>query len=113
MLSDLTQINSLLSVARQYVITDSGWNLLDFASQMRSLTSGNLTFRTLPIVAYEIIGGQDANQVTRPTSSRSSSRPSTRRRGARRGRPGLGLVQPRARDHGGRRQDHRRRLQRR
>ncbi len=62
-LSDLTKINSLLSVARQYVITDSGWNLLDFASQMRSLTSGNLTFRTLPIVAYETIDGQDANQV--------------------------------------------------
>jgi LCP family protein required for cell wall assembly len=62
-LSDLTQINSLLSAARQYVITDSGWNLLDFASQMRSLTSGNLTFSTLPIVAYETIDGQDANQV--------------------------------------------------
>ena len=62
-LSDLTKINSLLSVAKQYVITDSGWNLLDFASQMRSLTSGNLTFRTLPIVGYETIDGQDANQV--------------------------------------------------
>ena len=60
-LSDLTKINSLLSVAKQYVITDSGWNLLDFASQMRSLTSGNLTFRTLPIVGYETIDGQDAN----------------------------------------------------
>jgi LCP family protein required for cell wall assembly len=62
-LGDLTKINSLLSVARQYVITDSGWNLLDFATQMRSLTSGNLTFHTLPIVAYETIDGQDANQV--------------------------------------------------
>jgi LCP family protein required for cell wall assembly len=62
-LSDLTKINSLLSVAKQYVITDSGWNLLDFASQMRSLTSGNLTFRTLPIVAYATIAGQAANQV--------------------------------------------------
>ena len=62
-LDDLTKINSLLSTARQYVITDSGWNLLDFASQMRSLTSGNLTFHTLPIVGYETIDGQDANQV--------------------------------------------------
>ena len=62
-LSDLTKINSLLSVAKQYVITDSGWNLLDFASQMRSLTSGNLTFHTLPIMGYETIDGQDANQV--------------------------------------------------
>ena len=62
-LSDLTKINALLSVARQYVITDSGWNLLDFASQMRSLTSGNLTFITLPIEGYETIDGQDANEV--------------------------------------------------
>jgi LCP family protein required for cell wall assembly len=62
-LDDLSKINSLLSVARQYVITDAGWDLLDFATQMRSLTSGNLTFRTLPIVQYETIDGQDANEV--------------------------------------------------
>jgi LCP family protein required for cell wall assembly len=65
-LSDLTKINSLLSVAKQYVITDSGWNLLDFATQMRSLTSGNLSFHTLPITAYETIDGQAANQVNVP-----------------------------------------------
>ena len=51
-LGDLTKIQSLLSVAKQYVITDSGWNLLDFVTQMRSLTSGNLTFHTLPIEGY-------------------------------------------------------------
>src|SRR6266705_2287667 len=62
-LGDLTKINSLLSVAKQYVITDQGWKLLDFASQMQSLTSGNLSFHTLPIVGYETIGGQAANQV--------------------------------------------------
>ena len=32
----LHQDQSLLSTARQYVITDSGWNLLDFATQMRA-----------------------------------------------------------------------------
>ena len=62
-LSDLTKINSLLSVAKQYVITDSGWDLLDFATQMRGLNSSDLTFRTLPIQAYATIDGQDANQV--------------------------------------------------
>src|SRR6266581_3496079 len=62
-LGDLTKINSLLSVARQYVITDSGWNLLDLATQMRSLTSGNLSFHTLPIESYIQIDGQSANQV--------------------------------------------------
>ena len=62
-LDDLTKLNGLLSVAKQYVITDAGWDLLDFISQMRSLTGGNLTFRTLPIVGYQTIDGQDANVV--------------------------------------------------
>jgi LCP family protein required for cell wall assembly len=65
-LGDLTKINSLLSVAKQYVITDSGWNLLDFATQMRSLTSGSLSFNTLPIQSYITIEGQYANQVDVP-----------------------------------------------
>jgi hypothetical protein len=65
-LGDLTKINSLLSVAKQYVITDSGWNLLDFAAQMRSLTSGNLSFHTLPIESYITIENQSANQVNVP-----------------------------------------------
>ena len=65
-LGDLGKINSLLSVAKQYVITDSGWNLLDFATQMRSLTSGNLSFNTLPIESYITIEGQSANQVDVP-----------------------------------------------
>jgi LCP family protein required for cell wall assembly len=65
-LDDLTKVQALLSVAKQYVITDAGWDLLDFIAQMRSVTSGNLTFRTLPIVGYETIDGQDAN-VVNPT----------------------------------------------
>jgi LCP family protein required for cell wall assembly len=64
-LSDLTKLQGLLSVAKQYVITDAGWNLLDFSSQMRGLTSGNLVFRTLPIYGYATIDGQAAN-VVRP-----------------------------------------------
>ncbi len=62
-IGDLTKIQALLSVARQYVITDADWNLLDFASQMQDLTSGNLVFHTLPIQGYATIGGQDANVV--------------------------------------------------
>ena len=68
-LSDLTKMQALLSVAQQYVITDAGWNLLDFATQMRDLTSGNLVFRTLPIQGYAKIDGQDANVVS-PASIR-------------------------------------------
>jgi len=62
-LDDLTKLQTLLSVAKQYLITDAGWNLLDFISQMRALSLGNITFRTLPIVGYQTIDGQDANVV--------------------------------------------------
>ncbi len=65
-LSDLTKLQGLLNIARQYVITDSGWNLLDFATQARSLTAGNMVFHTLPIVGYAVINGQDANVVNPP-----------------------------------------------
>ena len=63
-LSDLAKMQALLSVARQYAITDAGWNLLDFALQARNLTSGNLVFHTLPIQGFETIDGQDANAVS-------------------------------------------------
>ena len=65
-LGDLTKMKALLSAARQYVITDAGWNLLDFATEAQGLTDGNLVFRTLPIQGYATISGQDANVVSPP-----------------------------------------------
>jgi LCP family protein required for cell wall assembly len=65
-LGDLGKLNGLLSVAKQYLITDAGWNLLDFISQMRGLSLGNVTFRTLPEVAPITIDGQDANEINVP-----------------------------------------------
>jgi LCP family protein required for cell wall assembly len=62
-LDDLSKLNDLLSVAKQYLITDAGWNLLDFIGQMRGLSLGNVTFRTLPEVAPITIDGQDANEI--------------------------------------------------
>jgi LCP family protein required for cell wall assembly len=62
-LSDLTKMQALLSAAKQYVITDAGWNLLDFAEQMHDLTTANLVFHTLPIQGYATIEGQDANVI--------------------------------------------------
>jgi LCP family protein required for cell wall assembly len=62
-LGDLGKMKALLSVAQQYVITDAGWNLLDFATETEGLTNGDLVFRTLPIQGYATIDGQDANQV--------------------------------------------------
>jgi len=62
-LDDLTKLQALLSVAKQYVITDAGWNLMDFASQTRDLTTGNLVFHTLPIEGYSTLDNQSVNLV--------------------------------------------------
>ena len=48
-LTDLTRLTNLLSTASQYIITDSTFDLLDFASDMRALSGKNITFQTLPI----------------------------------------------------------------
>ncbi len=66
-LSDLGQLTALLTTAKQYLITDSTWNLLDFAPQMKALTGKNLQFYTAPIVGYATIDGQAANQIDIPT----------------------------------------------
>jgi LCP family protein required for cell wall assembly len=62
-IGDLTKIEDLINVGKQYVITDAGWNLLDFAQEAQGLTGKHLVFRTLPITGYAAIDGQDANTV--------------------------------------------------
>jgi LCP family protein required for cell wall assembly len=46
--SNLSKLNSLLSTASHFLITDSTFNLLDFAPSMGTLTGQNLNFTTLP-----------------------------------------------------------------
>jgi len=69
-LSSFNQVTSLLDVAKKYVITDSDWQILDFATEMHALTGRNLTFQTLPIAGYQTfhLGGtaEDANVIDVP-----------------------------------------------
>jgi LCP family protein required for cell wall assembly len=53
MYSDLGKMNSLLGTAGKYLITDSTFNLLDFAPSMGALTGQNLSFTTLPFTPEE------------------------------------------------------------
>jgi LCP family protein required for cell wall assembly len=69
--SDLGKLNSLLGTASQYLITDETFNLLDFATNMRALSGGNMTFETLPITGevpgMELNGSsQDVNTINVP-----------------------------------------------
>jgi anionic cell wall polymer biosynthesis LytR-Cps2A-Psr (LCP) family protein len=48
MFGDLSRLNSLLGSVGQYLITDSQFDLFDFASEMGALSGQNLSFQTLP-----------------------------------------------------------------
>ena len=65
--SDIGQLTALLSDADQYVMTNNGFDLLDFATNMSALTGKNLKFYTLPISGYsdiELNGSmQDVNDI--------------------------------------------------
>jgi LCP family protein required for cell wall assembly len=50
---DLGTLNALLGTASKYLITDSTFNLLMFATNMRALTGRHVVFRTLPIAGQE------------------------------------------------------------
>ncbi len=69
-LTSLSQLNGLLDVAKRYVITDSGFNVAEFAAEMKGLTGSHLTFSTLPITGYQTyyLGGtaEDANVIDIP-----------------------------------------------
>jgi hypothetical protein len=63
--SKLTQI---LNVAEQNIAVDDGFDLITFAGEADNLTSGNITFHTLPIASYADLGGSigDVNMVSVP-----------------------------------------------
>jgi LCP family protein required for cell wall assembly len=69
-LTSFSQLTSLLDIAKKYVITDSDWQILDFATEMHALSGRNLTFQTLPIEGYQTfyLGGtaEDANVIDIP-----------------------------------------------
>jgi LCP family protein required for cell wall assembly len=69
-LTDLGQLNSLLDVAKQYVITDADWDLPLFATEMHALTGKNFSFQTAKIAGYQTINGQAANAIDIPTVQR-------------------------------------------
>ncbi|HEX6451833.1 MAG TPA: LCP family protein [Trebonia sp.] len=62
--NSIGQLTSLLDTAKRYIITDEGWNLLDFSSEMRALTGKNLTFNTAPVITTDgHVGTQTVNII--------------------------------------------------
>ncbi|WP_188587690.1 LCP family protein [Gordonia jinhuaensis] len=62
-LTNVSKLQKLISALQQDVVLSSGWNLLDWAQEMSSLTGQPISFRTLPVVRYDTFDGQDVNIV--------------------------------------------------
>ncbi|WP_082973509.1 LCP family protein [Mycobacterium sp. E2327] len=61
--TDIDKLKSLMAVARKDVVLSGGWDE-ELIQRLGSLaSSGNLEFRTLPVVRYDNIDGQDVNII--------------------------------------------------
>jgi anionic cell wall polymer biosynthesis LytR-Cps2A-Psr (LCP) family protein len=74
--TDFGKLNSLLTTASQYLITDSTFDLLDFTTDMRALSGQNLSFQTLPFMPENDVpvpgypDPQDVNVIDVPAIQR-------------------------------------------
>jgi LCP family protein required for cell wall assembly len=60
--TDLDKFRSLMDVARKDIVLSEGWGEDQFR-RMAALAGGDVEFRTLPVVRYENINGQDVNII--------------------------------------------------
>ena len=60
--TNLGRLKSLMAVARKDVVLSSGWDEDQFR-RMGALAGGSIEYRTLPVVRYDNINGQDVNIV--------------------------------------------------
>ena len=60
---DIGKISALLNVAKKDVIVDKGLDVLSFLPKAKALTSGKITFHTLPIEGYVMRNGQSVNLI--------------------------------------------------
>ena len=59
---NLDEFRDLMAVARKDVVLSQGWGEQQFR-RIAALAGGDVEFRTLPVVRYEVIDGQDVNIV--------------------------------------------------
>ncbi|WP_020668101.1 LCP family protein [Amycolatopsis nigrescens] len=62
-LANPIKISELIEAVKKSVVLSAGWDLLEFAQQMRGLTGGNVEFRTIPVLGLANIGGADVVRV--------------------------------------------------
>ncbi|HJQ45444.1 MAG TPA: LCP family protein [Amycolatopsis sp.] len=62
-LANPVKLNNLINAVHQAVLIDQGWNILDFAEQMRTLSSDGLTFATIPVQSLNLQTPSDGDAV--------------------------------------------------
>ncbi len=60
--TNIGKLKDLMAVARKDVVLSSGWDE-DMFRKMGALAGGSIEYRTLPVVRYDNINGQDVNIV--------------------------------------------------
>ncbi len=60
--TNLDKFESLMAVARKDIVLSAGWDD-ELIQRLGALAGGNVEFRTLPVVRYENIDGQDVNII--------------------------------------------------
>ncbi|WP_441948548.1 LCP family protein [Nocardia sp. 2TAF39] len=62
-LTNIGKLSQLMDVAHRDVVLSDDWNLLDFARDLGTAGATSVEFRTLPVLRYDNIDGQDVNIV--------------------------------------------------
>src|ERR1700744_4008960 len=62
--TSIGDLTSLVNEAKKFIITDSDWQIFNFATEMKSLTGKNLTFQTAPVITTDgHMDGQTVNLI--------------------------------------------------
>ncbi|TDP29340.1 LytR family transcriptional attenuator [Nocardia ignorata] len=62
-LTDLSKLSALMDAAHRDIVLSQGWDLFEFVRDLGAAGSIPVEFRTLPVLRYDVIDGQDVNIV--------------------------------------------------
>jgi LCP family protein required for cell wall assembly len=62
-LASPAKAGDVINAIKKSVVLSQDWDLLEFAQQMRGLSSGNVEFHTIPVLGNAVIGGADVMRV--------------------------------------------------
>ncbi|WP_228002302.1 LCP family protein [Nocardia australiensis] len=61
--ADVGKLAALMDVAHRNIVLSNDWNVTDFLRTAGQVDSPTVEFRTLPVLRYDVINGQDVNIV--------------------------------------------------